>query len=196
MKKMEPSAKDKRSGHEVKSAMEIALEKALADEEAPIELATEQGTVSMTFEELKNRALKTDELQNDLLYKHAEFENYRKRTAKEREELLQETVRVGELVEILELLDRALQSDGDTTAIIEGIQIVRDKMWSLLESKGVERTPGVGEPFDPNHHEAVAQQPHDSIPEGNVALEYQPGFKIGERVIRPAKVVVSSGPQE
>lgn len=195
MKEMERPAKGKKTGHEVKSAMEIALEKALADEDTPIELATEQGPVSMTFEELKKRALKADELQNDLLYKQAEFENFRKRTAKEREELLQETIRVGDLVEILELLDRALASEGDTDSIKEGIQITRDRMWAMLENKGVEKTPGIGEPFDPNHHEAVAQHPHDSIPEGNVALEYQPGFKIGDRVIRPAKVVVSSGPQ-
>lgn len=194
MSQMERTAKGKKTGHEVKSAMEIALEKAQAEEESPIELQTEQGTVSLTFDEIKKKAAQADELQTQMLYKQAEFENFRKRNAKEREELLRESIRVGDLVEILEPLDRALDSEGDVASIKEGVRLIRDKMWSLLESKGVERTPGVGEPFDPNHHEAIAQQPHDSIPVGNVAIEYQPGFKIGDRVIRPAKVVVSSGP--
>jgi len=179
---------------EVKSAMEIALEKAIEQEDEPIEIETEDGAVSMTFNELKEKALQADELANQILYKQAEFENFRKRTAREREDLLKETVHVSDLLEILDHLDRALESEGERNSILEGVRLIRNQLWSLLEKKEVEPVPGIGEPFDPSHHEAIAEHPHESIPKGNVALEYEPGFKIGDKVLRPSKVVVSAGP--
>ncbi len=174
--------------------MEIALEKAAQMEEEPIEIQTENGPVTMTFEEIKAKAAQADEYLNQLKYKQAEFENYRRRTLKEREELLSEMVPVSGLFEVLDQLDRALASTGDAEAIKKGVAVTRRALWTLLESKGIERIPSEGEPFDPKHHEAVASHPHESVPSGAVAIEYQSGFKIGERILRPSKVVVSSGP--
>lgn len=179
---------------EVKSAMEIALERAAQMENEPVEIQTEQGTVTLTFDELKAKAVQADEYLNQLKYKQAEFDNYRRRTIKEREDLLNEMVAVADLFEILDQLDRALASTGDADAIKEGVAGTRRAMWFLLERKGIERIPGEGEPFDPSHHEAIASQPSESVPAGAVALEYQSGYKIGDRVLRPSKVVVSSGP--
>ncbi|MCG3197152.1 MAG: Protein GrpE [bacterium] len=184
----------KDDGHVVKSAMELALERAAQLEEEPITLETENGSVSVTFEELKAKALAADELRNQLLYKQAEFENYRKRTLREREELLMETVPVSDLLEILDALDRARASRGEAESILAGVELIRAQLWGLLQRKGVEPVPGVGESFDPNHHEAIAHQAHEAAPAGTVLAEYQPGFKIGDRVIRPTKVVVSAGP--
>jgi molecular chaperone GrpE len=181
-------------GPEVKSAMEIAIEKASHLDDEPIEIETEDGPVSMSFDEMKKKVAQADELAKQILYKAAEFDNFRKRTAREREDLLKETVRVGDLFDILDHFDRALESEGDEDTIREGFQLIRGQFWTLLERKEIERVPGVGEPFDPNFHEAVTEQPHDSVPPGNVASEFQSGFRIGERVLRPSKVVVSSGP--
>jgi molecular chaperone GrpE len=181
---------------EVKSAMEIALERAAQLEDEPIEIQTESGTVTMTFEEIKAKAAQVDEYLNQLKYKQAEFENYRRRTLKEREDLLNEMVPVTDLFEVLDQLDRALTSTGDAELIKQGVAVTRKALWSLLERKGIERVPGEGEPFNPSHHEAIASQSHDSVPPGSVAVEYQSGFKIGDRVLRPSKVVVSSGPPE
>lgn len=181
-------------GHEVKSAMEIALERASQLEEEPITLETENGSVSVTFEELKAKAVEAEELRNQLLYKQAEFENYRKRTLREREELLKETVPVSDLLEILDALDRALASRGEAESILAGVELIRAQLWGLLQRKGVEQVPGLGESFDPNHHEAIAHQPHEETPAGTVLAEYQPGFRIGDKVLRPTKVVVSAGP--
>lgn len=182
--------------HEVKSAMEIALERASNLEDEPIEIETSEGPVSMTFEEIKAKAVQADKYLEDLKYKQAEFENFRKRSAKEREELLKGMVPAADLLEILDHLDRAASSDGDVEAIRHGVELIRGQLWSLLERRGVERVPGVGEAFDPNHHEAISHQPDEAVPPGSVAVEYQPGFRIGERVIRPSKVIVSSGPAE
>jgi len=187
---------DTTSEHGVKSAMELALERAAAMENEPIVIQTEQGEKTLTFEEIKERAAQTENHLRDLQYKQAEFENYRRRVLKEKEELRNETVPVTDLFEVLEHLDRALESDGEAEAIKEGVRLIRGQVWSLLEKKGVEKIPTEGEPFDPNVHEAVAEQPHPEVSKGNVALEYQPGFRIGEKVIRPAKVVVSSGSSE
>lgn len=179
---------------EVRSAVEIALKRAAAIEDQPVEVETPDGPVSMTFEEIKAKAALADAYLNEMKYKQAEFENYRKRTAREKEELLQEMIPVRDLVEILDHLDRALTSEGDAVSIREGVRIIRGQLWSLLEKRGLERIPGEGSPFDPNHHEAIAHQPHDTAPQGTVVVEYQSGFKLGERVIRPTKVVVSAGP--
>jgi molecular chaperone GrpE len=177
----------------VKSAMELALERAARLESEPLEIETETGTLAMTFEELTKKAQLADEYLTQLQYKQAEFDNYRKRTLKERDELLGETVPVQELLEVIDHLDLALASTGDVEAIRQGVALIRNQLWTLLEKKGVERIPTEGEPFDPIHHEAIASQPNDSIPEGVVAMEYQSGFKVGERILRPSKVVVSSG---
>lgn len=191
---MEPQTENITSPPEVKSAMEIALEKAARMEDEPVEIQTDEGTVTMTFEEIKTKAAQADEYLNQLRYKQAEFENYRRRTLKEREDLLSEMVPVTDLFEVLDQLDLALASPGDADAIKEGIAGTRRALWSLMERKGIERVPGEGEPFDPNHHEAVASHPHESVPPGSVAIEYQTGYKVGDRVLRPSKVVVSSGP--
>ncbi len=198
MSKKKQSDSEMKEAHdeEVKSAMELALERASTLEDEPIVLQTDQGEKKLTFEEILERAAQTESHLRDLQYKQAEFENYRRRVLKEKEELRNDTIPVTELFEILEPLDRAVESEGDVESIKEGVQLIRGQVWSLLEKKGIERIPTEGEPFDPNIHEAVAEQPHDEITKGNVALEYQPGFRIGERVIRPAKVVVSSGPPE
>ena len=192
-KKQKPESAQETSEKEVKSAMEIALERAATLENEPIILQTDQGEKTLTFEEIKERAAQAENHLRDLQYKQAEFENYRRRVQKEKEDLLKESVPVSDLFEILESLDRALESEGDSDAIKEGVQLVRNQVWSLLEKKGVEKIPSEGEPFDPTIHEAVAEQPHGEISKGNVALEYQAGYRIGERVIRPSKVVVSSG---
>ncbi|MCA9411312.1 MAG: nucleotide exchange factor GrpE [Candidatus Omnitrophica bacterium] len=183
----------KHSTGEVKSARELALERAAQLEDEPILIQTEEGEKTMTFEEIRDQALRAEDYLRDLQYKQAEFENYRRRVTKEKEDLLNETVSVRDLFEILEHLDRALESEGDADAIKEGVQLIRGQVWTLLEKKGIEKIPAEGEPFDPNFHEALAEQPHETIPKGNVALEYQPGFRIGEKVIRPSKVVVSAG---
>lgn len=184
---------DESPNKEVKSAMEIALERASQLEEEPIRIDTESGPVSMTLEELKASAAEAEEYLTQLKYKQAEFENYRRRVLKEREDLIRETVTITDLLDLVDHLDMAINSSGDAEAIRQGVQLIRNQLWVLLEKKGVEKVPGEGESFDPNHHEAIATQPHEVYPDGIVAQEYRTGFRLGDKVLRPSKVVVSSG---
>ncbi|MBK7495075.1 MAG: nucleotide exchange factor GrpE [Candidatus Omnitrophica bacterium] len=184
---------DENSSQEVRSAVEIALERASHLEEEPIRIETEAGSVTMTFEELKARAAEASEFLTQLQYKQAEFENYRRRVLKEKEDLMSESIPISDLFDIVDHLDMAVSSSGDADSIRQGVQLIRNQLWALLEKKGVERVPSEGESFDPNHHEAIAAQPHDSFPEGTVVQEFRTGYRLGEKVLRPGKVVVSSG---
>ncbi|MCA9415667.1 MAG: nucleotide exchange factor GrpE, partial [Candidatus Omnitrophica bacterium] len=134
----------KHSTGEVKSARELALERAAQLEDEPILIQTEEGEKTMTFEEIRDQALRAEDYLRDLQYKQAEFENYRRRVTKEKEDLLNETVSVRDLFEILEHLDRALESEGDADAIKEGVQLIRGQVWTLLEKKGIEKIPAEG----------------------------------------------------
>ena len=133
----------------------------------------------------------------------ADFENYKKRAAREREE----TVKYGNerllkdflpVMDDLELaLDAAARVDDKQKAadqLMEGVRLVTKKFIGQLEKHGVSTYEATGEPFDPNLHEAV-QQEHGAMEAGRVVRQLQRGFKLNERLLRPSMVVVSLGPQ-
>lgn len=130
----------------------------------------------------------------------ADLENYRKRAAREREE----TIRFGnekllrDFLPLLDDLERAVdiggQSPADGAHIVEGVRLVHKKFIGQLEKHGVATFEAVGTPFDPNRHEAV-QQMHGEHPAGMVMTQLQRGFLLNDRLLRPALVVVSLGPQ-
>lgn len=132
----------------------------------------------------------------------ADFENYKKRAAREREE----TVKYGNerllkdflpVMDDLELaLDAAARVEDKQKAadqLMEGVRLVTKKFVSQLEKHGVATFESVGEPFDPNLHEAV-QQEYGDMEAGKVVRQLQRGFKLNERLLRPSMVVVSLGP--
>lgn len=128
----------------------------------------------------------------------AEFANYQKRT----ERALQDERRVGvrdlvlDLLPALDNLDRTLAAAKDKPsldALLAGVRVVRDQMLAALQKHGVTPIEAVGQPFDPEHHEAVALLPSELHPEGNVAEEVQKGYRMDGRTIRATRVAVSSG---
>jgi molecular chaperone GrpE len=132
----------------------------------------------------------------------ADFENYRKRVARESAAAQERGVSAlaKELLPALDNLDRALadagKAAGDDDPLLKGVRLVRSELSAALARAGIESFSPVGEPFDPSLHEAVATAP--CSPDGNGAksgtvLEvYQPGYRLGSSVIRPARVVVSA----
>jgi molecular chaperone GrpE len=166
------------------------------------ELATpESATISSSeIEKLKAAAAKADENWDKFLRAAADLDNYRKRVAREKEELARFTAErvVTALLPALDNLERALnaaQQEGDQTALIEGIQQVHSQFRRTLEEFGLkEVTAHAGHPFDPNLHEAVSQAPSTEHPEGHVLEQLQRGYKLADRLLRPARVVVSKGP--
>jgi molecular chaperone GrpE len=128
----------------------------------------------------------------------ADFDNFRKRAAREREEyvrLANERL-VAELLPVLDDLERALQAaaEHEEARLEEGVQLVHRSLAALLERQGVKEIPTDGR-FDPHVHEALLAQPSEAD-EGSVIDVIQKGYTLGERVVRPARVVVAAQPQE
>jgi len=128
----------------------------------------------------------------------AEFDNYRKRNARERAELTDRAQAgfVGKIIDVLDDLDRLVASDSEKTpmaALREGLSAVDRKLWKQLEDAGVERIDPTGQPFDPSLHEAVSVvPPPDPSRDHTVKATFQTGYRFKGTLIRPARVQVYS----
>ncbi len=136
-----------------------------------------------------------DELKDQLLRARAEFENYRKRMAREAETMRQRAAEslIRDLLPVMDNLELALQHAEKTDPMAEGVEMVVRQFHEVLRRAGVEPIPSVGEPFDPNVHDAVMQMASAEVEANNVAQEFQKGYRLGDYVLRPAKVIVSTG---
>lgn len=126
----------------------------------------------------------------------AEFANYKKRMARDQEDarlrIAAETLT--KYLGIIDDLERALKErpeDGEAAAWAEGIELIFRKMYGVLETEGVEVIDAEGEHFDPTMHEAIAHDESDDHEEGQVIEVVQPGYRLGDRVLRPAMVRVA-----
>ena len=126
----------------------------------------------------------------------AEFENYKKRSERDRlasikyanERLLED------LLPVLDHLEQALAAtSGDAGAVVLGVKMVLKQFQETLERYGIQVFSAVGQPFDPSRHEAIEERADDEVPPLFVIAEYQKGYLLNERVVRPARVVVSKG---
>jgi molecular chaperone GrpE len=133
-----------------------------------------------------------------LLRLAADFENYKKRAARERQEYVQLANErlIAELLPILDDLERALSAaeEHQEAQLEEGVRLVHRSLAALLERHGVEPIETDGK-FDPHVHEALLSQPSEAE-EGSVLDVVQKGYKLGERVVRPARVVVAAAPAQ
>jgi molecular chaperone GrpE len=127
----------------------------------------------------------------------ADFDNFKKRQAKEKQDAIKfanESV-IKELLPVLDNLIRAMQNSGDLTgSFVEGVKLVAKQFEDTLNKFGVVGFDSLGQPFDPAKHEAVGARPDANIPAQHVAEEYQRGYMLHDRLLRPALVIVSSGP--
>lgn len=141
-----------------------------------------------------------DALNDQLLRQRAEFDNYRKRNLREFDQIRKTAARnlIEDLLPVLDNLERALEHVADPAIhpVVQGVDMVVKNLKDKLASHGLEPIVALGQPFDPNVHEALAQQPSDEHPADTVVAEYHRGYRLGDLVLRPAKVAVSSGPKE
>jgi len=164
-------------------------------EPAEVDAAVE---VEHDLDELLARAGKADEYLALAQRTQADFENFRKRMT--RDVSAAEARGVGrlakELLPALDNLGRALaaaEAEGEAAGHLgTGVKLVHDELLSALQRVGIEPFSPQGERFDPNEHEAMAQQPVDGAESGTVVEVYQQGFRHGESVLRPARVVVAA----
>jgi molecular chaperone GrpE len=149
-------------------------------------------------EEIAQLQKQRDEYYEQLQRSRAEFSNFQKRskTQAESDRLYSVGSLVRDLLDGLDNLQRAtdaLRASG-ASGITEGLDMVHRQLIATLAKHGVEPIEALGQPFDPNQHEAVMQQPDAGHPEGTVVAELSKGYRIHERVLRPTKVAVSIPP--
>lgn len=159
------------------------------DQQQMTELETAQKRIAELEAQVKEKEQK-------YLYLYAEFENFRKRQVKERSDLIKfgwESV-ARELLQVVDNLERALQHMPATTdkTLADGIHMVLNQFRAALAHQGVQTVESVEKLFDPNVHEAVGQESSDQ-PEGTVIQEHQKGYTLHGRLLRPARVIVSTG---
>jgi molecular chaperone GrpE len=155
--------------------------------------AGEAREVEGDLDELVATAAQRDEYLALAQRTQADFENYRKRVARESAAAAERGVArlAKELLPALDNLDRALEAAAQEDPLLEGVRLVRAELAAALARVGVESYDPAGEPFDPAHHEAMAQQPVEGAESGTVVEVYQPGYRLNGTVIRPARVVVA-----
>jgi molecular chaperone GrpE len=180
--------------------------------EAPVGPATtpvreeqepEGAAQDVDIEVLVAKAAKADEYLDLAQRTRAEFENYRKRAARETASAQERGVNklALELLPAIDNLDRALahaaesesesESANGDASLVHGIKHVHSDVLAALKRSGIEPFSPDGEPFDPQYHEAIAQQPQEGAEPGTVVEVYQRGYRRGESVLRPASVVVA-----
>jgi len=160
---------------------------------------SQNGAKDVSDEQISQIEKERDELRDQLLRSKAEFVNYQKRAKQQADS--DRVYAVGsfarDLLDAIDNLDRAggtLRSSGVDSGIVAGLEMVHKQIMDILARHGVEPIPALGLPFDPNVHEALAQQPDDKHPEGTVVAEMAKGYKLHERVLRPSRVAVSTKP--
>lgn len=161
-------------------------------QQAPAEISEEQ------VQEAENKLQEDFEnLNNQYLRLAADFDNYRKRQAQEREDLLKYGAEAAmkKLIEVLDNFDRAKQAISNTDdvgQVKESFNVLYNQLFDNLSKLGLEVIDAQDKEFDPNFHEAVMQTPTNEHPENHVIMELQKGYKLGDKVLRPTLVNVAT----
>jgi molecular chaperone GrpE len=140
-----------------------------------------------------------DRFRDLALRSQADFENYKRRSAREKEEAIKYAntsllQRLLAIIDNFELGLAAAKGQGEDSPIYSGMVLVQKQLNDLLAENGLQPIEAEGKTFDPNLHEAIAHEPSDQFPEGIVLRQARRGYRFKDRLLRPAKVVVSSGP--
>ena len=188
----------KRTNAHIEAQPQTAAPVASAEPLVPVEPAT---VSPEQLKELRDRAAKADENWERLLRTTADFDNFKKRAAREKQEAIKYANEglLQKLVPVLEHLDMALaapQTSGSeaSQSLRAGVSMTFQQFKSVLAEAGLEELDALGKPFDPNLHEAVSQQETPEVPEGQVVQQLRKGYKFRDRLLRPASVVVAKQP--
>jgi molecular chaperone GrpE len=153
------------------------------------------------LEELKGRAEKADDNWERLLRTTADFDNFKKRAAREKQDAIRYANEglLEKLVPVLDNFDAALSaaqtnSSEAAQSLQTGVAMIFQQLKKVLTESGLEEIDATGQKFDPNLHEAVSQQESRDVPEGEVLQQLRKGYKLRDRLLRPATVVVAKKP--
>ncbi|MBN1288053.1 MAG: nucleotide exchange factor GrpE [Actinobacteria bacterium] len=186
-----PENRKEESGHENPTPVEKSDDNEIVE---PVEITVEDLEDSAECKATPG-APGREELLDSLLRLKADFENYRKRMIKEQTRILEtaEADLIRKLLPVIDNLERALDHAGGKSegGLYEGVEMVLSQMLEILGREGLEEIDPEGEPFDPEHHEAMMVVETDSCPEDQVVEVVQKGYRFGNMLIRPAMVKVS-----
>ncbi len=164
--------------------------------------AVDPGSLSLEqIQELQAQAAKAAGNWDRLVRISADFENFKKRAARERQDAIKyanESL-FEKLIPIMDSFDMAVSAaqaapEGSAQSLQEGVRMISQQLKSALQAAGLEEVDANGKPFDPNLHEAVAQQESAGVAEGTVLQQLRKGYKFRDRLLRPATVVVAKSP--
>ena len=166
--------------------------------EGDAEKSEETAPAADPVEELKKELAAA---KDKYLYLQAEYQNFRRRAAKDisdaRVRAIEDTlVPFLTVSDYLAMADTAANKSDNIEAIRQGLQMIIGQFFKAFEDLGVQKFESVGKEFDPKLHDAVSNEPSADVEEGKIIREWSCGFKIGEKLLRPARVVVSSGPEK
>ncbi len=172
-------------------AVESNLEASIEEMENDVETNIEE-----VLEKYNSKVAEYEELSNRYIRLQADFNNFRKRTEKERESTYQYAAQelIGSLLPVMDNFDRALKvniEESTLESLYKGVEMVYKQLMDVLQSNGLEEINALGEKFDPNFHHAVAQEENDEYEENTVLEIFQKGYKVKDKVIRPSMVKVS-----
>ena len=171
-------------------------EKDMTQNEEQVPAENIENEVKETITEIDQLKLDVEEQKQKFIRLYAEFDNFKRRNAKERVDLIQTAGRdvIQSMLEVMDDCDRAekqLQSSEDLQQIRQGIQIVFTKLRNTLQAKGVKEMKSIGEEFNPDIHEAITEIPvNDPSMVGKVVDEVEKGYTLNDKIIRYSKVVV------
>jgi molecular chaperone GrpE len=170
-------------------------------EERIAELDTSPQTLNAEVEQLRQQleVAQQEAVESKAIWQRtaADFANYKRRTEQDREQMLgiANEILLSKLLVIVDDFDRAIANmpaELRTLGWVEGIAAIDRKLDVLLSSEGLSPIEAVGKPFDPHEHEAVVREERPDVPDGTVLAELQRGYRIRDRVLRPAMVVVAT----
>jgi len=180
-------------GNEEATARDAAAPAAEAQPPSTEAVATQQPALSP--EDAQTIARERDDYYDRLLRKTAEFDNYRKRVERERREQAEYAAAdvLAELLPLVDDMERALLADPNAgaDAYRKGVELIHKQMLDLLRRRGVTPIEAVGHQFDPHLHQAVTHEVVPGHPEGEVVEEFRRGYKLRDRLLRPAMVKVA-----
>ncbi len=160
-----------------------------------------KGADSDLYAKLDAVAQENAALREMLVRSAADFDNFRKRVVREKEDARKSANAdfAGALIPVLDTmalaLDAARKHHPEAAAVLDGIDMIMTQFKGTLKTQGVEELNPLGADFDPNLHESIAQQPSADVPEGKIAIVARTGYTLNGRLLRPATVILSSGPK-
>lgn len=154
----------------------------------------EETVQNETSQEVASLKAKLEENEDRLKRLMAEFDNYKKRSAKERETLYQSLIGdiLTAMLPVVDNLEKAVEAHTEDAGYKQGVEMVLKQFKEVLQANGLEEIEAIGKPFDPELHEAVASVVDETLGEKEIKEQYRKGYKIGNKVVRHSMVIVAN----